>query len=65
MKTQTLNFLGRGSAFNTNEGSNSAFIKDNDTLFLIDCGEDTFSKIIKFNILENIKNIHIFITHTF
>ena len=64
LKTQTLNFLGRGSAFNTNEGSNSAFIKDNDTLFLIDCGEDTFSKIIKFNILENIKNIHIFITHT-
>lgn len=64
MTKQTLKFLGRGSAFNPKEGSNSAFIKDNDTLFLIDCGEDTFFKIVNFKILDDVKNIHVFITHT-
>lgn len=64
MAKQTLNFLGRGAAFNPKEGSNSAFIKDGDNLFLIDCGEDTFSKLFNLKILDTVKDIHVFITHT-
>lgn len=66
---QTLKFLGRGSAFNTIEGNTSAyFIKDN-ILFLIDCGETIFHKLItndklKKLIAENqINDIQVYITH--
>ena len=57
-------FLGRGAAFNPIEGNTSCYFIENNELFLIDCGETTFQKLIKNNILNNIKNIHIMITHT-
>lgn len=60
---QLLNFLGKGGAFNSKEGNNCAYIKQNDMLFLIDCGEDVFSKLVKFNLLDGIKDIHVYITH--
>jgi len=60
---QTLKFLGRGSAFNTKEYNTSAFLIKNNELILIDCGENIFSKIMKLNILENIKKVHLLITH--
>lgn len=60
---QILNFLGRGGAFNPKEGNNSAYIKEEDTLFLIDCGEDTFGRLIKTELITNIKNLCIYITH--
>lgn len=41
-----LKFLGRGSAFNTEEGNTSAYIKENRTLFLIDCGSNIFERIM-------------------
>lgn len=41
-----LNFLGRGSAFNIKEGNTSAFIKINNELILLDCGESIFERII-------------------
>lgn len=56
-------FLGRGSAYNSEEKNNSAYIKKGDTLLLIDCGETVFKKVIVMNLLEGIKNIHIIITH--
>lgn len=59
-----LMFLGRGGAFNVLEGNTSCFFKENDELFLIDCGETTYQNLIKNNILNNIKDIHIMITHT-
>lgn len=59
-----LNFLGRGAAFNPSFGNTSAYFIENKELFLIDCGESIFERIIKKNILENISSINILITHT-
>lgn len=58
-----LKFLGRGSAFNIKEGNNSSFIKDNDELLLIDCGENIFERIINKKILNEIKKVNVVITH--
>ncbi len=41
-----LTFLGRGAAFNPKEGNNSAYFIEKDELFLIDCGERIFDKLI-------------------
>ncbi len=57
-------FLGRGGAFNVLEGNTSCFFKENNELFLIDCGETTFQNLIKNKVLNNIKDLHIMITHT-
>ena len=39
-------FLGRGAAFNPKEGNTSAYFLENNQLFLIDCGESVFERII-------------------
>ena len=52
-----LSFLGRGCAFNPKEGNNSAYFIENNTLFLIDCGESIFERIISTNLLENIDDV--------
>ena len=57
-------FLGRGSAFNPEEGTNSAYFIENRVLFLIDSGETTFERLIKNNLLNNIDQVYIMITHT-
>ena len=59
-----LTFLGRGAAFNPKEGNNSAYFIENNQLFLIDCGESIFEKIIENGLLENIEAINLMITHT-
>ena len=66
---QLLKFLGRGSAFNVEEGNTSAyFIKDN-IFFLLDCGETIFYELKSNNKLQNlikehnIKDVHVYITH--
>ena len=61
---QLLNFIGRGSAFNQNEGCNSAYLIKNNRLYLFDCGGDTFKRLQKLNILNNLKSINVCITHT-
>lgn len=58
-----LNFLGRGAAYNAGEANNSAYMIKGDTMLLMDCGETVFKKLLGMNILENIKDIHILITH--
>lgn len=60
-----LYFLGRGSAFFTEEGNTSAFFIEKETMFLIDCGESVFKKIREARLLElaQIKELYIFITH--
>lgn len=60
---QTLKFLGRGSAFNVKEGNTSAYIKENETLFLIDCGSNIFERIINKKLLNGVKNVYVAITH--
>ena len=59
-----LKFIGTGSAFNTKLGNTSAYIKDNNTLLLIDCGELTFARILSLNLLDDVNEVHIAITHT-
>ena len=58
-----LKFLGRGSAFNIKEGNTSAYLKENETLLLIDCGETVFKEILDRNLLDGVKDVHILITH--
>jgi hypothetical protein len=58
-----LKFLGRGSAFNVKEGNTSAYIKQDDMLLLIDCGESVFQRILENNLLDNVKRVNVLITH--
>ncbi len=58
-----LKFIGTGSAFNNEMGNTAAFIKEDDTLLLIDCGETVFSRIKEVNLLDDVKNVYIIITH--
>ena len=59
-----LKFLGRGAAFNPKEGNNSAYFIEDKNLFLIDCGETVYKELIIKNILKDIENIYVIITHT-
>jgi ribonuclease BN (tRNA processing enzyme) len=59
-----LNFLGIGSAFNTELGNTSAYLKNGKSIFLIDCGSTVFNRLQKTNLLENVTNMYIVITHT-
>ena len=58
-----LNFLGTGSAFNHILGNNSAYIKSNSTLLLIDCGGTVFHRLQKQNLLKDTKSLYVLITH--
>lgn len=59
-----LNFLGRGAAFNPKEGNTSAYFVENNQLFLIDCGESIFERLVESGILESVELINLMITHT-
>lgn len=59
-----LKFIGIGSCFNTQLGNTSAYYKENKSLLIIDCGESIFSKILEQNLLKDVKNVYIAITHT-
>ena len=59
-----LKFLGRGAGFNILEGNTSAYFIDSGELFLIDCGEDSFGKLLKRDILTSVSAINVIITHT-
>ena len=58
-----LSFLGIGGAFNVNLKNCSAFYKVNKKLILIDCGESIFEEILNKNILDDIEDLTIIITH--
>jgi len=59
-----LNFIGKGSAFNTKLGNNSCYIRKNDSMLLIDAGGTVFHKLQELNLFNGLKNLHIIITHT-
>ncbi|ALN97821.1 metallo-beta-lactamase superfamily protein [Bacillus phage vB_BpuM-BpSp] len=59
-----LNFIGSGSAFNTELGNNSAFLSLKKDLFLIDCGSTVFSRLKEKNTLDNYDDVYVAITHT-
>ena len=60
-----LQFLGRGGAFLVEEGNTAAYFIEGETLFLIDCGETVFGRIVQLDLLKknHIKEINCFITH--
>ena len=59
-----LKFLGDGSAFNVDAYNTSAYFKTENSLFLLDCGESICNRIIKLGLMNDVKNIYVFITHT-
>lgn len=59
-----INFIGKGSAFNTELGNTSAFIKNNNSLLLIDCGGTVFHRLQELNMFDGLENLYIIITHT-
>lgn len=59
-----LKFVGTGSAFNTELGNNSAYIKEGNKLFLIDCGSANFHRMKESGLLDDVEYIYVFITHT-
>jgi len=59
-----LKFLGRGASLNPKEGNNSAYFIENNQIFLIDCGENIFERLIEKNLLKHIEAINVMVTHT-
>lgn len=59
-----LKFLGRGAAFNIKEGNTSAYFIEDEKLFLVDCGESVFKELVNRDILSQIKEIYVLISHT-
>ncbi len=59
-----LNFIGCGSAFNTQLGNNAAFVKKDNVLFLIDCGSSTFNRLKNSNLLSGVEYVCVILTHT-
>lgn len=60
---EKLKFIGRGSAFNVDELNNSAYIKKDGVMLLIDCGESIAREIIRKNLLDKVEKLYIMITH--
>lgn len=59
-----LKFIGMGSAFNTELGNTSAFVKKRKILLLIDCGGTVFHRLKELNMFDELENLYIIITHT-
>lgn len=56
-------FLGRGSGYHIEEDNTSCFYLKDKTMLLIDCGETVFKSLLKLNILNQVENLYILITH--
>lgn len=59
-----LNFIGSGSAFNTERGNTSAFVRQDNSLLLIDSGGTVFYRLQELNLFDGLENLYIIITHT-
>ena len=62
-----LKFIGTGSCFNYKMGNNSAYyihnVNGKKRFILFDCGEDVFHKILNNNLLNEIDEVFVVITH--
>ncbi|MBR2971064.1 MAG: MBL fold metallo-hydrolase [Clostridia bacterium] len=59
-----LTFIGVGGAFAVELGGNCAYLKDGNTLLLVDCCEDATIKLKNNNAFDGVENLIIAITHT-
>lgn len=57
-------FIGVGSAFNTEYGNTSAWMKQDTHLLIIDCGGSVFERLMKRELLKGVSSVEIFLTHT-
>ena len=44
---EPLTFVGRGATFNPAERNTAAYVREKNRLFLIDCGETVFERLIE------------------
>lgn len=58
-----LRFLGVGAAYNPSLGSNTAFFMLKDQLYLLDCGESTFERVISLPELTICRAVNVLVTH--
>jgi len=58
-----LKFLGNGSAFNPSFGSTSAYLQHAENLFVVDCGETTFERLMANVNFQDYREIYIVLTH--
>ncbi|MEQ3340905.1 MBL fold metallo-hydrolase [Clostridium butyricum] len=59
-----IKFIGKGSAFNTEVGNTSAFVKQNSSLRLINCVGTVFHRLQELNLFDGLENLYIIVTHT-
>ncbi len=59
-----LNFLGCGCAYRPDLGNTSAWFQTGGHLFLLDCGENSFTRIRQSTLLECCRDITVLITHS-
>lgn len=59
-----LTFFGLGGAYNTKLLNTFAYCKQGDKLILVDCGEEALKLLKSNNLLDNVKQIYMLITHT-
>lgn len=58
-----LQFIGIGGAFNNELGCNSSYIKEGNKILFIDFGMDVYDKVIRYNLLDDVENVYIAVTH--
>lgn len=61
--SQTLKFLGRGSAYNKSEVNNCAYFKKGSVLVVIDCGNGVLNAIKRSGIMKGVKKVYQIVTH--
>lgn len=61
--SQTLKFLGRGSAFNKSEVNNCAYFKKGSVLVVIDCGNGVLNAIKRSGIMKGVKKVYQIVSH--
>ena len=62
-KRNVLHFTGIGSAFNASFGNTNAYFIDGTTLFMFDCGESVYARMLKLLQSKRIRRVIIIITH--
>lgn len=58
-----LTFLGKGAAFYPAYGNTAAYFCEGKVLYLIDCGETVFEKLIQKGILAEVEVVYVLVTH--
>ncbi|MBO5884236.1 MAG: ribonuclease Z [Clostridia bacterium] len=58
-----LKFVGIGDLANVKYGNTCAYIKNESSLLILDCGVTAFQRIIELNLMDDIKDLYVAITH--